>query len=900
MSGSLNKPTPVTVENRAGLPAIRTRVGTHSTFLDAMLRGLADANRPGLSELRTREAGDFSLGLLDAWAGVCDTLTFYQERHSNEAYLRTATERESIRAHARLVGYELAPAKAAGTFLAFEAEEVDAPDDALQYGPGLQVRSVPRDDELPQIFETIEPLTARGDWNAMRPRMAYPQILTADDDEISLTPDAPRLIKGDPILFIQGKAPVAFTNADRPGFLRRVTDLSDGLGGRKIGSLAANPTGPAPYIFEIATEFLAWPATLTLSTNSLASTVPAASWSVGAFSTAIAYNSVSLFTLNAAITALTITAEDPILPFVMRVRAGFFGNTAISKRASPVEASDQTVSAVSYTTSAPSGLDDTHQEVSDAAHPSGRYYVYLDREYPEITPGQVLLVRDAANEAFVEIHAAEAQSVEGYSMSAKVTRLEVDNVGRTPSGGTRNLNLFNTRTAVAYTVAEPLPLSDLPITRPVGETLGDLRTDQLELDSPELQLLPGKSVAITGALQELSGVAGAEIRTIKENTLNDGFSVLTFTQPLSQTYVRDSVRINANVAEATHGETVEEILGDGDATLPFQTFKLKSTPLTHVSARTTSGMAPALEVRVDNVCWDLVEDFRDAGPEDQVYLLRIEEDGTTFIILGDGITGQRAATGQDNVTALYRKGAGLNGHLDAGQLSLLATKPVGLKGVTNPLVSSGAADAEALEDARQNAPLKVLTLGRVVSLRDYEDFARGFAAVAKARADWTFDGFARPIFLTVAGQDGAILAETGKDMTNLRAALLAAGEADQRVSVFNHRPASFAVAAQLYLDPAYIPDDVLEAARRQLELDFCFQARGLGQAVSHAQIIASLQSVPGTRGVDLNALYRVGEAEERRNRLVASVARPDLSGAIPEPAELLIIDPAAITLEPAS
>ena len=485
-------------------------------------------------------------------------------------------------------------------------------------------------------------------------------------------------------------------------------------------------------------------------------------------------------------------------------------------------------------------------------------------------------------------------------MSAKVTRLEVDTTGITPSGGTRNLSTFSTRTAVAYTVAEPLPLSDLPITRPVGESLGELRTDQLELDSPELLLIPGKAVVITGELEELAGVASAEIKIIKDNILNDGFSVLTFTQPLAQTYVRDSVRINANVAEATHGETVEEILGDGDATQPFQTFTLKSTPLTHVSARTTSGMAPALEVRVDNILWDLVDDLRDAGPDDRVYLLRIEEDGTTRIIFGDGESGQRTPTGQDNITALYRKGAGLQGHLETGQLSLLASKPVGLKGVTNPLAPAGGADAESLEDARQNAPLKVLTLGRVVSLRDYEDFARGFAAIAKARADWTFDGFARPIFLTVAGQDGAVLDEEGEDMINLRAALLAAGEADQRVAVRNHRPATFAVAARLFLDAAYTPDDVLAAARMQLEADFAFEARGLGQAVSHAQVIASLQSVDGVRGVDLDALYRVGAAESLQTRLASAVARPDLDGAIPEPAELLTIDPAAITLEPAS
>ena len=53
--------------------------------------------------------------------------------------------------------------------------------------------------------------------------------------------------------------------------------------------------------------------------------------------------------------------------------------------------------------------------------------------------------------------------------------------------------------------------------------------------------------------------------------------------------------------------------------------------------------------------------------------------------------------------------------------------------------------------ARRNAPLTVLTLDRIVSLRDYEDFARAFGGIAKALATWTWDGQRQGIFVTVAG-----------------------------------------------------------------------------------------------------------------------------------------------------
>ena len=91
-----------------------------------------------------------------------------------------------------------------------------------------------------------------------------------------------------------------------------------------------------------------------------------------------------------------------------------------------------------------------------------------------------------------------------------------------------------------------------------------------------------------------------------------------------------------------------------------------------------------------------LQQHTDLKPGDRVFILRLDEDGAAHVIFGDGIRGARLPTGQDNVEAIYRRGAGLAGHLEAGQLSLLAGKPQGLRGVTNPLPPAGGADAEAL------------------------------------------------------------------------------------------------------------------------------------------------------------------------------------------------------------
>src|SRR5205823_13214847 len=147
--------------------------GTQPTFLETMLARLstlclsnADECRAGrglrpLLDLSTRDTGDPSIALLDAWATVADVLTFYQERIANEGYLRTATERRSIIELARLVGYRLRPGVAASVYLALTIEK----DAKVVIDPyGVRAQSVPGPGELPQSFENIEKIDARGRW----------------------------------------------------------------------------------------------------------------------------------------------------------------------------------------------------------------------------------------------------------------------------------------------------------------------------------------------------------------------------------------------------------------------------------------------------------------------------------------------------------------------------------------------------------------------------------------------------------------------------------------------------------------------------------------------------------------------------------------------------------------
>jgi predicted phage baseplate assembly protein len=180
--------TPIEIYNRPGLDAISYRVGTHGSFLETMKARLSSSVFPKLAELTTREDRDPSMALLDAWATVGDVLTFYQERIANEGYLRTAIERRSVLELARLVGYRLRPGLSASVYLAYTLEPTQ-PSTFIDIGNKAQ--SIPGPNELPQIFETAEKLTAYSGLNVMKARVTQPQLFSS-----SLPPEITIVAKG--------------------------------------------------------------------------------------------------------------------------------------------------------------------------------------------------------------------------------------------------------------------------------------------------------------------------------------------------------------------------------------------------------------------------------------------------------------------------------------------------------------------------------------------------------------------------------------------------------------------------------------------------------------------------------------------------------------------------------
>ena len=193
---------PLEIYNRPGLDAIRYRIGTHASFKQYMISRLTSSDFPQLQYLKTREDDDFTIALLDAWAMSLDVLTFYQERIANESFLRTATEQRSVYYLANLIGYKPRPGVAASAYVAFEMETAEGAPLKTDIAIGTKIQSIPGPGEKPQLFETVEAIAARPEWNVLRPRLTKPQTVEVDMEQALLNGVAYSFKNGDTIIIV--------------------------------------------------------------------------------------------------------------------------------------------------------------------------------------------------------------------------------------------------------------------------------------------------------------------------------------------------------------------------------------------------------------------------------------------------------------------------------------------------------------------------------------------------------------------------------------------------------------------------------------------------------------------------------------------------------------------------
>ena len=853
---------PIEIVNRAGLSAIAYRIGTHAQFKQAVLARLA-----AKLGLHTHDESDFTVALIDAFAVMADVLTFYQERIANESFLRTAIERRSTLELARLIDYRPRPGVASAAYLAFTLEDAPgAPEQGAQpiaIGTRLKVQSVPGPGEQPQVFETVEEIEARPDWNAMRPLKTQPQPISAVMASVILSGTSTDVNPGDSLLVVADDKDVKRVAKVAPDAVRSVTRVS----------LSEDPPDPPPFRLRILPMGVFFTRALPLRGSVVAERVLGHTWRQHDLHALARVHSWSLphlkLNIRRQVAHRFFPPEQGV--FAFRQRAAIFGHNAPKYLSLPA---DQRIPV-----GAPYG---TSWEGRTLIDESGSREIDLDRVYQGIVAGSWVVLESQTARKIYQVEDVSELSRADFAISGKVTRLRLDSDD--------GFDAFTLRGTSVFLQSEKLELADLPIPEAVeGPTV--------TLDQTFFDLKIGQTVILTGARDDLEGVVDSEVLTIADIIFSEGYTTLSFRRALQNSYVRDSVTINANVALATHGETVREILGGGNASEPFQRLALRQPPLTYVSSNSPSGADSTLELRVNDLLWREVPSFFGRGPNERIFVTRTSDDGATTVEFGNGQAGARPPTGVENIVAVYRKGAGAAGNVEANRLSLLTARPPGVRSVTNPLSAKGATDPESRDDIRRNAALTMLTLDRIVSLQDYEDFARAFAGVAKASATWTWSGQTRGVFVTVAGAGGAELAEQDQTYINLLAAMRKAGDPHVSLRVQTYRKAYFRIAATVMVDPDARKEDVLAAVEQKLRTAFSFDARAFGQPAALSEVMAAIQSVAGVRAVDVDKFFRIDDPNGEGISRILIAAAPE-AGTEDQPlaAELLTLDSRPVEL----
>ncbi|MFC0397365.1 putative baseplate assembly protein [Paraburkholderia rhizosphaerae] len=942
--------TPQTVGNAPGLRHVAYRIGTQPDFKSSLLARLSSSDYPALGALTARTDDDWTLALCDAFACAADVLTFYQERLVNEAFLRTANEHRSLIELARLIGYRPAPGVAASTRVAFTLETSPG-QPALAARPvvipaGTRMQSVPDPGQTAQTFETVEDIRGRVEWNALPAQTGMLPALSQGVTDVYVAGTHLQIQPGDTIALIasdryasstdsglytvlrlndveedtaRGITRLAWTNAldakwsSPPAAIARVCVFRQraSLFGAaapnanlvfKPGTGLFNRDEPPPYEWRDFQLGEHGPIDL----DGLYPKIVDQSWIVLRHDVGLTIYSdlVTKGQLLAEITQIqdkvaAAVLKDDLKPvsssrfvaaphtYLLRVRQvqevarSDFALSAKVSRITP-QFADGLSSVPLRSTIVFAQSDEFTPVARPIREPVSGSTLTLGVSEPDLAPGQALAVTG---------------KLQRVAFPVDTGGIEFIGSTRKPVSGESFRLLAPARMQAVRTLRhDPTYGFLIPVVEITWRwSLLDDDGNTVGVKTPTAMLVYIDALSSDLPVSEVVLIDDAPDAVVATS----GLTTLRLKAALAHCYDRLSFAVNANVAVATQGETVNEIAGSGNAALANQTFQLRQLPLTYVSsASAANGAQATLQVRVNDLLWTEAASLYAQPPNAHVYALERDENAVTTLRFGDGIEGARLPGGQNNVRLRYRKGLGVAGNLRTGQLTTLLTRPLGVRSVINANDATGGQDPEAPEATRSNAPLPILTLERAVSAADYANYARSFAGIARACALWIGSGFARGVYLTVAGPDGRAVATDSDTYANLVDSLRRHGDPLIPIRVQTYTNTTFTLKLALRLtgdaDPDLVPQAVLAALRQA----FSFDARDFGQSVTLDELYAVIQHVEGVLAADISQLYtmRTGPvAPQPAAKLAALLPSLQADGTV-SAAELLTLDAAPIDI----
>jgi uncharacterized phage protein gp47/JayE len=890
--------------NRAGLSRLRYLDGNAITHLETLRQGLAQAFNSGseaqwpeleidapsgaanteAERLREQYHGprrDYVWEIMRSLARSAHVLTEHIDANSNETFLATATEWESLRKLVALLNYRPAPQSSAGTTLAMLATEGSVG----TFDKGFGVKTKPDDGSPPVIFETLEELDIDAALNALRAAnwnrstaalaqsgdiISFPLtaalegasvgdvgVLACQNDLVAVS--LVDMNAGELQLQLHSPAPgwpVEAPLADTRLWLTARSRRAPKISGQNVLSLSPGGIPVADGSVLMWMDSGNWQAArVELSESSrllLDRNGPPAGTQV--FLALEAQRQLYAFDDGDKHRIILPLASDRQSGALFRAGLNRINESSVATLTDVYDYLEEPAYTLLYYTTADQSLG----TVSIAS----QQLVELSGKAESLSTGDLLVIEDHAG-------AFSAARLESLDAGADSVLLEL---APSPSGAALIHGNFKHQLHPGGFDRNTDPIQ-----------AGD-NTISLQM-LPEV-LKPGRKVIVSDgerAQQALVTLVDREHGKIRLHPPAQGFAAW-------------NTLIYGNAIATGHGETAKEkVLGSGDASLSHQAFELKVDDLSHVADPAfTQGVRADIEVRVDGRRWQQVDSLDSSGPEEHHYALIQLQSGNVTLCFGDGRRGRRLPTGNNNVRARYRRGAGLAGNIGPGTLVKTVSTHPWIDDFLQPIAASGGNDREDTATLRDNAPASTLALGRAVSLVDFQHLATSQAGVWQARAfrppaDARRGDIVRVVVLPAGG------GELGSLQQDLQTFLQARAEPQVQVDIAPWQPLIFSVDISLAVDSrAFQPELVIDAVRDALLETFSPSRRKLGDPLFRSQIMATIESVEGVSNCSLviSPLVVDGEGNAATAARTVRAADDSIRRISARPEQLLYLDQA--------
>ncbi|MGB3336099.1 MAG: baseplate J/gp47 family protein [Devosia sp.] len=821
--------------------------------------------------------------IMRAFSRAAHVLLGHVDAYANEGYLRTATQWDSMRKLAAMIGYQPAAGASAATVVGLVIDT--AVEGAVEVERGVPMSFTPPGGGKPVLLETVETIMAHRELNAARAlgfdhnddlfatgagqsyRVPKGTLLRSGDIAVlhsDITALRPDLVAQRPELAQQLPWPTTIADVSMQGDDIATVDLADrapvarwvchgaSLLSRPEKVLRARPrtSGAGVVVTTSAPGLLHMGAIFTYIDTAGQRQLARVKAVDG---TRIELDSAPNLPPNAQLTLATrYGVRNGVASTSTDVNQIFFvaGNTLAG-----VPLSNSVVSA----TSGLSGIS-THNGATGGtpiAHHFARPAGARDEAYATVGTTAAITVTllgdpppvaadGAGTERTIEFPGkpSPATMAGAWFVARNGTELSALEVEAVRSGPDSHFILFRQELGGAAT--------DYEFHGPML-----LRAPLLDHDRGQNPVFDG-GITLTGISAATQKLIKTGRKVIAENTYSGVAQLLTIAQvernanwvrigvdenpDLLDGWVSGWTHFRLNTTRATHGETRgAKALGSGSAEFRRQRFHLGVKEVSFIpSGVAESGVAPDLDVTVQEVMW-AYRDLSDPTAEDtDSWSVRVLEDETLEIVFR-----RRLPTGTNNIAVRrHRVGMGPAGNgVPAFAFSKPSKKHRHVVAISQPFAPAGGAEREPVESMREAAPARLAANGRAVSLRDFEKLASRHAGVWQARATQLAEVGAAVRVVVVPAYGSPV---HGAFADQLASHIRDRAIPGARIEIAGFVPKLVLINAGIRVDTArYDKNDVIEAATLALAETFGLRQRRLGQALLIGEVLAALEGVEG-------------------------------------------------------